>query len=443
MAASEDEAADSVVVAEESVPEEQGGDEARPPTGNEIADGLLEHFFTAEFFEKHWETYPLHWRASEHGPHANRLPDVLTPGEFIDIVRRSGGNLKVFKNNEPYNEDNFLIAYLDGASLIINQVDRCNEVLYDICRTLADALFHHVFAVSYLTPPNSQTVGMHTDDQDTFLMQVWGRKHWKLRGAPHKRPYTEEMLGKNAPVPEELIGPVIMEFTIEPHDILFIPRGFLHEASCADEPSLHITVTVPTSDYCWGVQLTKHLMRSARMRPGVPPHLHRLCETSLSGPGCAGIKPLDEEKLNAQIKELVDTLISDLRPEDVLETFQRQMVMTNEGQANTHKMAMSKQLPPFVKEESRVRLMHGVTVRDVQPECEIAIFQRASDGQRLELCIAPTAVALIQALTARPQRVVDLPCADRFERLCVLNLLHKQGVVQLFLRGADERTIPG
>ena len=62
--------------------------------------------------------------------------------------------------------------------------------------------------------------------------------------------------------------------------VLYIPRGHLHEAATSSEPSLHITLTVPgaqqaakpqspllfssfqsrpTSDFCWGVQMVKHL----------------------------------------------------------------------------------------------------------------------------------------------------------------------------------------
>merc|ERR1712232_939404 len=100
--------------------------------------------------------------------------------------------------------------------------------------------FYHVFGVLYLTPPDSQAVRLHNDDQDVFLFQVWGRKHWTIRNSPQHLPYTEEMLGKSDPVPPELIGDPIMSFDMQPHDVLFIPRGFLHEARTSAEPSLHI-----------------------------------------------------------------------------------------------------------------------------------------------------------------------------------------------------------
>jgi len=113
------------------------------------------------------------------------------------------------------------------------------------------------------------------------LFQVWGRKHWTIRNSPQHLLYTEEMLGKSDPVPPELIGDPIMSFDMQPHDVLFIPRGFLHEARTSAEPSLHITVTVPTTDYCWGVQVAKHLAQQLHRRE-MPTPLQDLADGSMA-----------------------------------------------------------------------------------------------------------------------------------------------------------------
>ena len=43
-------------------------------------------------------------------------------------------------------------------------------------------------------------------------------------------------------------------------------NSYYFQATTGEEPSLHITITVPTSDYCWGVQLTKHLMQKLQSK---------------------------------------------------------------------------------------------------------------------------------------------------------------------------------
>jgi len=393
-----------------------------------VARGLCEEILTEEFFSKHWEKTPLHFRAAERGRTANRLPDALSTDDVMALIRKSGHSLKMFKYGEASELDNFMAAYLEGSSMIVNQADRCNPTLYELCRALAKVHFMHVFSVVYLTPPGSQAVRLHNDDQDVFLLQVWGRKRWTIRNAPKLLPYTEEMLGKEVPVPEELVGEPTMEFTMEPHDVLYIPRGYLHEAATGEEPSLHITVTIPTSDYCWGVQLVKHFMQDLDANRKDPESLLK-CQLSSKAPGNS------EEALEEKLKGLIDNWAQGIQVSSVVDAFKQRMARTNEGQERQFGRMNEIKAPPYVKEDSRVRLMHGVSCR-CEADSEFATFSRESDGQRLDVPITRSAAPMIRALTNRPLSVLDLPCADAFERLCVLQLLHQQGVLQLFVNSA-------
>lgn len=379
------------------------------PGGAQVAAGLCKELLTPSFFDEHWERCPKHLQGR---PEANLLPEALGVDDVAALIRRSGPSLKMFKKGTGYDDESFLHAYLDGCSLIVNQADRYHPVIYDLCQGLAGAHFHHVFGVVYLTPPNSQAVRLHNDDQDVFLLQVWGRKHWTIRNAPRLLPYTEEMLGKSSPVPEELVGAPVMSFDMQPHDVLFIPRGFLHEAQTSDESSLHVTITVPTSDYCWGVQLAKHLAQS------LPP---AACEASLRS-----------ADLEEQLQELLRNWQEGLSAETVVQTFERRMEGTNVGQERAFRQAMGLRMRPSVTERSRVRLMHGVLLRC---EADRAVFLRES--RSLDLPVATSALPLLRSLTPLPQRVSELPCGDRFERLCVLEILHQLGALQLFLE--DDR----
>lgn len=407
----------------------------KKPTDIDVAAGLCQAIFTPEFFEKNWEKIPLHWRAAEQGDFANLLPQGFTVDDVSDILRRAGSSVKLFRKGEPYEQEGLFEAYLDGASLIVNQADRYHPMLYGMCRALAARFFYHVFCVVYLTPPDSHAVRLHNDDQDVFLMQVWGTKHWIIKDAPQALPYTEEMLGKGDPVPEELVKDTIMSFDMKPGDVLYIPRGFLHEASTTKDPSLHITVTIPTSDYCWGVQLVKHLSQELQSA-NTPPPLRQLCAQPIAGARGGG--PEQDAALDGTLKELFENWLKNLNVESVIEAFERRMHRTNEGQEKVHSQAMSLHLRPMVTEACRVRLHVGVTCH-CPPGSDVAIFERGD--QHMELPIAPSAAPLIGALSARPQPMTSLPCADAFERLCVLHVLCQLGVVQLFLVGPDEVTV--
>jgi len=387
----------------------------------------------------HWEKYPLHLSANDQRPLLNSLPEHMGPENIAEMVRRSGHNLKMFKKGDSYDGDDFYSAYLDGASLIVNQADRASPLLMGLCRGLAD-LFLHVFAVAYLTPPESHAVRLHSDDQDVFLMQVWGSKEWKIRNSPTYLPYTEEMLGKGKVVPPSLVEDPIMEFTMKAGDILFIPRGFLHEANTGFESSLHITITMPTSDYCWGVLVGKHFMETLHS-PGVPRALLDTTRMAMSAnpTGLGNVAPEDDAALDAQISALLEHWGSSLSSGAVVEAFEGRMKRTNSGQEVAHSKAMSMPLrPSIVAARMRVRLMPGIKVR-IAPDNSCALFQRGE--QSLELPIRPTSAGVLRELTSTPKLVAELPCEDHFERLCILEILIQRCCVQLFLKEAEKNDL--
>jgi ribosomal protein L16 Arg81 hydroxylase len=44
-------------------------------------------------------------------------------------------------------------------------------------------------------------------------------------------------------LPREMIGKPVLEVTLTPGDVLYLPRGFVHEAVAQDSSSSHITVS--------------------------------------------------------------------------------------------------------------------------------------------------------------------------------------------------------
>ncbi|CAK9024671.1 unnamed protein product [Durusdinium trenchii] len=411
------------------------GAEISRSSGADVAEGLCQDIFDDHFFQEYWERRPLHYCSADKGSSANRLPEALFADDLAAAIDSAAGmNLKMFRSNEMSDLKSPWHSYLAGFSMVINQADRHHKVLFDLCKGLANRHFHHVFAVVYLTPPGSQAVRVHTDDQDVILLQVWGSKHWTLYNAPTHLPYTEEMLGKEQAVPENLIGKKEMDFTIHPHDVLYIPRGHLHEAATSSEPSLHITLTVPTSDFCWGVQMVKHLNTHLRNEP-FRPDLRSLCQASLAQ--ClTGPAQHSEEELDSQIQEVLSTWTSSLSAKAVLNAFEHRMDKANFGQEQQFARLSGEGSMALITRNRRVRLMHGIVCL-CEEGSEEAIFARP-DGRCMKMKITISASKLIRSLTATPQWVRDLPCTDGFERLCILHVLLDAGVIQVFLHGPEE-----
>lgn len=133
-----------------------------------------------------------------------------------------------------------LACHDDGASLVVSQFHELHPPLARFCRGLERAFLHAVQANIYLTPPKAQGFRVHFDTHDVLVLQVSGRKAWRVWDAiPYAAPTRHTpWRGKIAPEGEP------RNLLLSPGDALYLPRGMLHEAMVqeGEEPSLHITV---------------------------------------------------------------------------------------------------------------------------------------------------------------------------------------------------------
>ena len=91
---------------------------------------------------------------------------------------------------------------------------------------------------------------MHTPGRGD-INQVEGRKKWKVY-APRS---AEEALPRASSddLTDTELGAPVLEVELGPGDLLYMPRGFIHQARCArDEHSLHLTRTLPTASSMGG-----------------------------------------------------------------------------------------------------------------------------------------------------------------------------------------------
>lgn len=94
----------------------------------------------------------------------------------------------------------------------------------------------------YLTPKNSQGFAPHYDDIEAFVLQIEGKKRWRL----YKPRNRSEMLPRESSrnFTQEEIGEPCMDVILEPGDMLYFPRGYIHQAqTLKNHHSLHITVS--------------------------------------------------------------------------------------------------------------------------------------------------------------------------------------------------------
>jgi ribosomal protein L16 Arg81 hydroxylase len=127
-----------------------------------------------------------------------------------------------------------------GATIVLQGLHLHRPAVARYCRGLEGSLGCPAQANAYLTPATSQGFAVHHDTHDVFVLQVAGRKRWRVYEPvvelplKHQR-WTSELGDPGAPRDE---------FTLEAGDTLYLPRGWPHEALTTDEESLHLTIGI-------------------------------------------------------------------------------------------------------------------------------------------------------------------------------------------------------
>ncbi len=211
----------------------------------------------AAFLEDSWEQRPLYVPRREPG----RFDGILSIDDAESLVCESGIRVPAFRLAKDgaqislggYTEDiswrpgrfsgiarpdRVAEEYARGATIILQALHLHWHPAAVYCRGLEAGLGWPVQANAYLTPATAQGFAVHHDTHDVFVLQVSGRKRWRLYD-----PVMELPLGAHRWSPgAHGAGPPVDELTLEAGDTLFIPRGWPHEAVAAEVDSLHLTI---------------------------------------------------------------------------------------------------------------------------------------------------------------------------------------------------------
>ncbi|KAK7265355.1 hypothetical protein RJT34_32974 [Clitoria ternatea] len=150
-------------------------------------------------------------------------------------------------------------AYKEGYTVALRGLEFRYQSIAAIADTLAHMLGQPSVGVNlYLTPPNSQGLACHFDDHCVFVCQVFGSKQWTVFSRPSQLlPHLyDNLLGSDI----DCTKADRREFFLREGDVLYIPRGFPHEAYTNsgvgdDSPglSLHLTLSIEVEPpFEWG-----------------------------------------------------------------------------------------------------------------------------------------------------------------------------------------------
>jgi len=267
-----------------------------------------------EFLSRYWERKPL----IVHRKSPSYYGDLFTLYDFDHSLRSASNYVKTAEatakkhakhtGTEPAVLERVLTDMRDGHTLILDAVQKYDIKLGQMCRMLGQETGSRFQTNIYLTPPNGKGFSPHWDNHDVFVMQVLGRKHWKVEKNRRVLPERDAVIEEDG---RELRGE-IYDFTLEQGDVVYIPRGFVHAAECGSENSLHVTLGVyPTAwDDLLRAAIRAAILRDDKLRLAVPfTHLKGDRTGVINRLGQELQKAADPEFLAQVLEQFTDELV--------------------------------------------------------------------------------------------------------------------------------------
>jgi hypothetical protein len=127
----------------------------------------------------------------------------------------------------------------DGATLVLDGVDQLHPPVRELAAGLERELAERVQVNLYASFRERKGFGLHWDDHDVLVLQLAGRKRWRVYGMTRRYP-----LHRDLAEPREPDGDPVWDGFLEAGALVHVPRGHWHDAMAGAEPSLHLTVGI-------------------------------------------------------------------------------------------------------------------------------------------------------------------------------------------------------
>lgn len=217
-------------------------------------DELLADFELARFLTNVWEQAPWSGAVRERR-WVSMLWDDGAPIEHLltgTRARLSSEDVRVVRYGAPFPDDLFdstrltepldardvprLTAALERTYTLVAALDRSRPgATAALCALFEQAFACTVHAAVYITPAGAQGFPAHHDKDDVFVFQIFGEKLWNV-AAPRER----------WPLDNALFDGAALESAtrlLKEGSVLYLPRGFVHWATTAAGPSVHVTIS--------------------------------------------------------------------------------------------------------------------------------------------------------------------------------------------------------
>jgi bifunctional lysine-specific demethylase and histidyl-hydroxylase MINA len=225
---------------------------------------LLAPMAPEEFFSEYHGRKPLHVRGA-----GGKLADVMSWRDLTGLLNQTSlwtsRTLELLLDRRKLEPKEYCLPSLDlegremmladieqvgrwlrrGASMVLNDIDALTPPLKRVAGLLEETLGGKAQANLYCSWKEHQAFDSHFDTHDVYALHVEGEKTWRIYGRHFEDPIAHPSFkGLGKPFHDAHKGPLTQEVTLRPGDLLYIPRGWYHDALASSETSVHIAFGV-------------------------------------------------------------------------------------------------------------------------------------------------------------------------------------------------------
>jgi ribosomal protein L16 Arg81 hydroxylase len=201
---------------------------------------LLSPFSVPEFVARYYSLKPLLIHGTpEKG---SELFSWAVLNTLLNSAPLSALNLRVVRRGAFVNVADPLSLAREcrtGATLIVDNFHEKDVNVGELATSLSAELGERVAANLYYPQPGFQGFDGHYDTHDVFVLHLQGNKAWRIYDSPVPFPLPHETKTSTT-----LLSNTVLEAVLQPGDLLYIPRGYWHEATAQNEVSVHLTIGI-------------------------------------------------------------------------------------------------------------------------------------------------------------------------------------------------------
>ncbi len=290
------------------------------------------------FFDTYWSQKPVLLAGHDLGHNYSHLFSLVEWEELI--TRNSASSRRLQKDTPILHKRHFkvlgcsdekskhelnasltgpLTLLHEGCTIVINRMEWFWRPVQEFISTLEYYFELPVTSNLYMTAPGFMGNLLHWDDHPVFFLQISGEKRWKVWAPFVEAPTFPSDAGTFPRSNDEVktwkqMQQIVLEVMLRPGDVIYIPRGYLHEGavpSNATAESVHLTIApdkstwmeflqstpllhfsgqsmslkspqhTPAANYTPSPEFVKQVTHSLplALRRELPPRLSHLCQT--------------------------------------------------------------------------------------------------------------------------------------------------------------------